>query len=894
MLAVVLLEFRVFSGSTIYTSILASLFFRRMPWPVVRPIVWTIVRLIMLICLLQALAMMVTLPAVTASADQSSTEVITQELLGVIDRRRALLEALESPTAKDYVEHCRFLSEIGYYDLPIYEVLEERSQACEEQLDQRFAGQPETLIFTLEKKWSDFDEHFDQIVATGLPEWNVANRQALFHMGAMRLDDESKAAAYALMLDDEHRDFHSYWKVLAYAKEHYPDEIPDKLLAELRSLATSQYDSDRYFTEFRHVDSQVQDEYMAKLGADDSALSDGIKLLLYASKNDHGSVNRLIEESENVFDIQATLGQLLKDPPENLGSTMRADLYASWSQQDWTRDPLLKVWYDLSKSSGHQLGLPPLKSIAIALGLCIALFFWPLLIVLPVHYIGLIRQQRHASFEPIFPGLTLRSFLIIAGGITLIDVFLSQYLADTNVIALLFDPYVVEEPAANLADLLVYGTLLQISLIFVVVNTRLWGLLWGTNRASAGKILKLSFFSVIACLIVSRIVNWWSPFGSIELGDVEDALSSTFAIGEYIQQLMRQQGLWVTLLIVALAGPMFEELLCRAIILNSTQRHLGFWAANIFQALVFMGLHLDTELYLYYFTFGIIAGAIYRSTRTLIAPILMHVTINTLAVTGLWLLMDHQELAPGVEATSVTAGSAAGGCLGFDASEPYAHFLDCWLASEQGDIRGTDKAAGFMLSEYMPANHNTRVLQMLLEHEATGSGNSYYLIHRIYLISEEHKDPLLSRKYLQKSADAGLPVAQSELASEILFTGSRPNEHDVREAIALLETAIQQGFLPARNQLAWFYATTGDWAYRDGVRAIELMEPLLPVEEMHYAWLDTLASAYAAAADFTTAVELQQQVVDRARQQQDESDLAGMEERLKLYQQRKGYFSDGF
>jgi len=90
---------------------------------------------------------------------------------------------------------------------------------------------------------------------------------------------------------------------------------------------------------------------------------------------------------------------------------------------------------------------------------------------------------------------------------------------------------------------------------------------------------------------------------------------------------------------------------------------------------------------------------------------------------------------------------------------------------------------------------------------------------------------------------------------------------------------------PARNNLAWLLATHPDDRIRDGNAAVELCESLTEdVKSTSYAAYDTLAAALAAAGRFPDAVEAMQRAIDLASDAVSKPILAGMQERLRLYE----------
>ncbi|NLL73038.1 MAG: CPBP family intramembrane metalloprotease [Clostridiales bacterium] len=81
---------------------------------------------------------------------------------------------------------------------------------------------------------------------------------------------------------------------------------------------------------------------------------------------------------------------------------------------------------------------------------------------------------------------------------------------------------------------------------------------------------------------------------------------------------------------VIVFAPLFEEFLMRGILYNRLRYGISFPLANFIQALAFGIYHLDIVQGIYAFAIGLILGYLYEKTRTLLAPIFLHMVINGL------------------------------------------------------------------------------------------------------------------------------------------------------------------------------------------------------------------------------------------------------------------------
>lgn len=82
---------------------------------------------------------------------------------------------------------------------------------------------------------------------------------------------------------------------------------------------------------------------------------------------------------------------------------------------------------------------------------------------------------------------------------------------------------------------------------------------------------------------------------------------------------------------IVVVVPIFEELICRGIILESVRRKWGAWAGCGASALIFGLMHVQPPLIINAVAMGLILGYIYLRTGSIFAPIILHSINNLLA-----------------------------------------------------------------------------------------------------------------------------------------------------------------------------------------------------------------------------------------------------------------------
>ncbi len=90
-------------------------------------------------------------------------------------------------------------------------------------------------------------------------------------------------------------------------------------------------------------------------------------------------------------------------------------------------------------------------------------------------------------------------------------------------------------------------------------------------------------------------------------------------------------GGFLMLLSVVVVAPIFEEYICRGLLLESLRSTRGVVLAWIISSLFFAMMHLDGVLSINAFFMGLILGYIYISSGSLFAPIILHAINNAFA-----------------------------------------------------------------------------------------------------------------------------------------------------------------------------------------------------------------------------------------------------------------------
>ncbi len=111
-----------------------------------------------------------------------------------------------------------------------------------------------------------------------------------------------------------------------------------------------------------------------------------------------------------------------------------------------------------------------------------------------------------------------------------------------------------------------------------------------------------------------------------------DFLAPAFDKYSELAQYITGGDIILSLLAVGIIGPVFEEILFRGLIFGELRKITRVRAALFIQAVLFGIYHLDIIQGSYAFLIGILLGYVYYRSNSIVAPMIVHATINTTSV----------------------------------------------------------------------------------------------------------------------------------------------------------------------------------------------------------------------------------------------------------------------
>ncbi len=140
-------------------------------------------------------------------------------------------------------------------------------------------------------------------------------------------------------------------------------------------------------------------------------------------------------------------------------------------------------------------------------------------------------------------------------------------------------------------------------------------------------------------LLLGYIISYMSDF---LLSYFILSSSNQISLNETIEMMGRQE-LPYFLLIVCFIAPIAEELIYRGVLMTTFFKNSPWYGNVLLSAIIFGCIHINFALtplaFFIYASGGLILALLYRMTKSLYYPIVLHILINITAFWDLWLLL---------------------------------------------------------------------------------------------------------------------------------------------------------------------------------------------------------------------------------------------------------------
>ncbi|WP_100406143.1 CPBP family intramembrane glutamic endopeptidase [Bacillus solitudinis] len=97
------------------------------------------------------------------------------------------------------------------------------------------------------------------------------------------------------------------------------------------------------------------------------------------------------------------------------------------------------------------------------------------------------------------------------------------------------------------------------------------------------------------------------------------------------------------IVVIAIIGPILEEIVFRMIIFGALYKRFNFWIAGFISSVIFAAVHFDFTHLFVYTAMGFVFAFLYVKTKRILVPIIAHVAINLFVAVVNVLLADKME-----------------------------------------------------------------------------------------------------------------------------------------------------------------------------------------------------------------------------------------------------------
>lgn len=139
------------------------------------------------------------------------------------------------------------------------------------------------------------------------------------------------------------------------------------------------------------------------------------------------------------------------------------------------------------------------------------------------------------------------------------------------------------------------------------------------DRCSRGEAIGWSVLGVV----MAFAAQYFAILIQMYVLGIEAGSENTEAIVEYAKATPS------LIIVVAVIGPILEEIVFRMIIFGALYKRFNFWIAAIVSSLIFAAVHFDFTHLLVYTAMGLVFSFLYVHTKRIIVPIVAHVAMNS-------------------------------------------------------------------------------------------------------------------------------------------------------------------------------------------------------------------------------------------------------------------------
>lgn len=519
------------------------------------------------------------------------------------------------------VARCRFIE--NFIDEEYGEYVESAPddfEACAKALESKWPNEPVAQLFALERLWGEEAVEQGEKLVAGSRDWPPPLRRALLTKvsEALQGEDQSERAGELAVMAT----FLGEPSTVATAVNHLAKRkefaaaaalLRDAPLADGAWLARHRIEA-----ALELPDPQAALAELRRYAGAQFEIAPAIAARAYLRAGDVATASKLLSAADDKtealkqvrFDV-AIAADDMRAAAQLVDMTDTAELAANAQ----------RFAVVATRAPGTLMTRPMLMASLICLLAVGMIALMPGLLLVPIHYRGLIREMSGNPPYALFHSVGLRHAWYGLALMLCVPLVVAAVVSPDTLATLLGGESL--PPAQALFQITSWGAAIGLLCTTpIVVGMGLRNVIGDRAALKAWWRVLLAWAIVLG---VGWLLSLWHQATGNGGETMQTKMVDALAVGA------RDAGPLLTLLVVALLAPIFEEIIFRGVVLGGLSRYISFGWANILQALLFAAIHDDLPRFPYYFTLGLLAGALVKRTQSLGPAIALHVLNNLLA-----------------------------------------------------------------------------------------------------------------------------------------------------------------------------------------------------------------------------------------------------------------------
>lgn len=520
------------------------------------------------------------------------------------------------------VARCRFIGQFTDDEYGEWvESAPDDFESCRESLDSRWAKEPVAQLFALEQLWGEEAAKQGEKLLTQADGWPASLRRELLTKVSEAQERQGKdtrageLAEMAVHLGEPSRAAVAVNYLTS--RKRYSEAA--RLLASAPPATQAWHAKARIEAALGLPDRAAGLKELRRYDSSDLSIDAAVASRAYLRAGDIAAARKLLEGKPGAttsmqqarFDV-ALAAKDIGTAAGQVDLTGIDDFSANL-----TRFATLTMRFPQALVSAPSM----LIAASVCLAMLIAIALMPGLLFVPVHYRSLVRRAKGRPAVALFDGVGLRRAWYAAAIVLCVPLVAGMMIEPSATTMMLSGESLPD--AVALFRVMLWGTVAGLLCIIPALRGMdLRRLVGGRAALRASWRVLLAWVGLVG---VGVLLAFWHNHTGGGSETMQTKAMNALATGG-----REAYGPALTLFLVAILVPVFEELIYRGLILGGLSRHISFGWANVLQSALFAVSHDDPPRLPFYFAMGLLSGWLVKKTGALGPAIALHVLNNAI------------------------------------------------------------------------------------------------------------------------------------------------------------------------------------------------------------------------------------------------------------------------